>query len=65
MGDMTGMSFYLTRLFRVVVCKISILHHRRQWETQLPSEHVLVPSSNRNTREICKIFLKLTMKAPE
>ena len=27
MGHMTGMGFYLTRLFKAVVCKISISHH--------------------------------------
>ena len=27
MGQMTGMSFYLTHLFKAVACKISISYH--------------------------------------
>ena len=32
MGHMTGMGFYLTRLFKAVVCKISISHHAETME---------------------------------
>ena len=31
----------------------------------LPCRHLLVESSNRNTRTVCDIFSKLTVKIPE
>ena len=69
MGHVTGMSFYLTHLFKAVVEKISISYHaetmRNGVTKRLTCYGLLVQDNNRKTREGCEIFSKLTMKAPE